>query len=194
MACVNSRRAGGAGACPWRDSWGCLMETTQTINSRRVMLGGLAGGVVWSIWTIIVNIGILLSRYTAAAQAGLILQQPRYSLFVAYRIITMFLLSYVVAWLYASARATRGAGYGAQNRTAGGLRRRLPHEPYSRRLVANRPRASALVDDRSVGGRRARVARRRMGLQGLARLAFTFLLCHRVPDETLEHVHRRLLR
>ncbi|HEV2491973.1 MAG TPA: hypothetical protein VG204_02760 [Terriglobia bacterium] len=89
------------------------METVEkTINTRRVMLGGLAGGVVWSIWTIAVNLGILMSKYTAAGQAGLILQQPRYSLFVAYWIITMFLLSYVVAWLYASARATRGAGPG----------------------------------------------------------------------------------
>jgi hypothetical protein len=89
------------------------METVEkTINTRRLMLGGLAGGVVWSIWTTVVNLGILMSKYTAAGQAGLILNQPRYSLFVAYWIITMFLLSYVVAWLYASARATRGAGPG----------------------------------------------------------------------------------
>jgi hypothetical protein len=83
-----------------------------TINNRRVALGALAGGVVWSIWTTLVNLGILGSRYAAAGEAGLILKQPRYSLFVPYWIITMFLLSYVVAWLYASARATRGAGPG----------------------------------------------------------------------------------
>jgi hypothetical protein len=82
------------------------------INTRRVVLGALAGGAVWSIWTTVVNLGILASRYTAAGDAGLILKQPRYSLFVGYWIITMFLLAYVVAWLYASARSTQGAGPG----------------------------------------------------------------------------------
>lgn len=89
------------------------METAEkAVNTRRVLLGAFAGGVVWSIWTLVVNLGILISRYTAAGKAGLILQQPRYSLFVAYWVITMFVLAYVVAWLYASARATRGAGPG----------------------------------------------------------------------------------
>ena len=82
------------------------------INTRRVALGALAGGVVWAIWTSVINVGILPPRYVAAQDAGLLLKQPRYSLFVPYWIITVFLLSWVVAWLYASARATRGAGPG----------------------------------------------------------------------------------
>ena len=82
------------------------------INTRRLALGALAGGVVWAIWTTVINVGILPSRYAAAQDAGLLLKQPRYSLFVPYWIITVFLLSWVVAWLYASARATRGAGPG----------------------------------------------------------------------------------
>ncbi len=82
------------------------------INTRRVALGALAGGVVWAIWSTVINVGTLRSRYAAAEEAGLLLKQPRYSLFVPYWIITVFLLSCVVAWLYASARETRGPGPG----------------------------------------------------------------------------------
>jgi hypothetical protein len=82
------------------------------VNTRRVALGTVAGGVVWTIWSTVVNLKILEPRYMAAQGAGLLLKQPRYSFFPGYWIITLFLLSYVVAWLYASVRATRGAGPG----------------------------------------------------------------------------------
>ncbi len=82
------------------------------VNTRRVALGALAGGVVWSIWSTIVNLVILESRYAIAQNAGTMLKQPRYPLFMVYWIITIFLLAYVVAWLYSSVRATRGAGPG----------------------------------------------------------------------------------
>ena len=82
------------------------------VNTRRLRLGALAGGVVWTLWTMLVNAVILPSKYSAAENAGLLLKQPRYGFFVGYWIITMFLLSYGVAWLYASARGTRGAGPG----------------------------------------------------------------------------------
>jgi hypothetical protein len=83
-----------------------------TINTRRVVLGALAGGVVWSVWSTIVNLVILAPRYGVAQASGMMLKQPRYPLFIAYWIITIFLLAYVVAWLYSSVRATRGAGPG----------------------------------------------------------------------------------
>ena len=82
------------------------------VNMKRVVLGAVAGGVVWSIWSIIVNTAIQKTRYAEAANAGLLLKQPRYPLFIPYWIITIFLLSWVVAWLYSSVRATRGAGPG----------------------------------------------------------------------------------
>ena len=82
------------------------------VNTRRVALGALAGGVVWSIWSTIVNLVILESRYAIAQNAGTMLKQPRYPLFMVYWFITIFLLAYVVAWLYSSVRATRGAGPG----------------------------------------------------------------------------------
>jgi hypothetical protein len=83
-----------------------------TVNTRRVILGALAGGVVWSIWSTIVNLVILEPHYAAAQASGQMLKQARYPLFIVYWFITIFLLAYVVAWLYSSVRATRGAGPG----------------------------------------------------------------------------------
>src|SRR5208337_5620103 len=85
-----------------------------TVNTRRVALGALAGGLVWSIWSTIVNLVILEPRYALAQAAGTMLKQPRYPypLFLVYWFVTIFLLAYVIAWLYSSVRATRGAGPG----------------------------------------------------------------------------------
>lgn len=82
------------------------------VNMRRIALGTVVGGVVWSIWSMAVNAVILASKYQAAQAAGQLLKQPRYPLFLGYWFITLFLLSYIVAWLYASVRATQGAGPG----------------------------------------------------------------------------------
>jgi hypothetical protein len=82
------------------------------VNTRRVALGTIVGGVVWTIWSTVVNMVILGPRYAIAQEAGRLLKQPRYPFFIGYWIITLFLLAYVVAWLYASVRATRGAGPG----------------------------------------------------------------------------------
>jgi hypothetical protein len=75
------------------------------INNRRVLWGALAGGVVWNIWSVIVNMVALRGRYEAAQQAGTFLKQPRYPFFVGQCIIVLFVLAYIVAWLYASVRA-----------------------------------------------------------------------------------------
>ena len=83
-----------------------------TVNTRRVVLGFLAGGVVWSIWSTIVNVVILESRYAAAQKSKMMLEHARYPVFPVYWYVTIFLLAYVVAWLYSSVRATRGAGPG----------------------------------------------------------------------------------
>jgi hypothetical protein len=82
------------------------------VNSRRVLLGALAGGVVWNLWSICLYFAVLGKRYAAEQEAGHFLKQPRYSLFPVYWIVLLFVLAYIVAWLYASARATRGAGVG----------------------------------------------------------------------------------
>ena len=82
------------------------------VNSRRVWIGALAGGVVWNLWSMAIGFTLLMPRYEAAQQAGQFLKEPRYPFFIGLWIITLFLLSYVVAWLYASARATLGVGPG----------------------------------------------------------------------------------
>jgi hypothetical protein len=83
-----------------------------TVNTRRVVLGALAGGVVWSIWSTIVNLVILEPQYAAAQNSKTMLAHARYPWYPVYWYITIYLLAYVVAWLYASVRATRGPGPG----------------------------------------------------------------------------------
>ena len=80
------------------------------INNRRVLWGALAGGVVWNIWSMLINVVFLREHYAAAQQAGEMLKQPRYSFFMILWIILLFVLAYIVALLYASVRVTRGAG------------------------------------------------------------------------------------
>lgn len=80
------------------------------VNVRRVVLGTIAGGVVWSLWSTLVNLLILESRYAAAQQAGLFLKQPRYPLFFGYWFITLFVLAYILTWFYVSVRGTLGPG------------------------------------------------------------------------------------
>ena len=81
-----------------------------TIGSRRVIPGVLAGGVVWGIWSTLVNLVILKSKYAFAQANHLMLSQPRYPLFVLYWFVMIFLVTYLLTWVYASARATLGPG------------------------------------------------------------------------------------
>jgi hypothetical protein len=80
------------------------------VNTKRVVLGTIAAGAVWTIWSIVVNTVILGSRYSAAQATGQLLPQPRYPLFLAYWIVTLFLLSYILTWIYVSVRTTLGPG------------------------------------------------------------------------------------
>jgi len=75
-------------------------------------LGALAGGVVWNLWSVAINLAVLGARYAAGQKAGLYLEKPRFPFFAGMWIVTIFALAYVVAWLYASVRGTRGAGPG----------------------------------------------------------------------------------
>lgn len=82
-----------------------------TINRARVWLGAGVGFAVWAIWSGVVNIALLgEERYQAAQEAGLLLKEPRYPYFIVIWLLSLFVLSYAIAWLYASVRATRGAG------------------------------------------------------------------------------------
>lgn len=80
------------------------------ISLRRVALGTLAGGVVWGIWSTIINMVILAPKYAAAQKAGWFLAQPRYPLFIAYWFVLLFVLTYILTWAYVSVRNTFGPG------------------------------------------------------------------------------------
>ncbi|MDE2092000.1 MAG: hypothetical protein KGJ08_08910 [Gammaproteobacteria bacterium] len=82
------------------------------MNNKRILIGALAGGVAWSVWSMIVNIGILGSIYMSEGAAGHLLIQPRYGVtaFMITWFVTIFLLSGIGAWLYANVRGSQGAG------------------------------------------------------------------------------------
>jgi hypothetical protein len=81
------------------------------VNRGRVFLGGLAGGVVWAIWGLVVNLFIIgAARYQEAQNSGQFLKEPRYPAFEVQWIVMLFILAIVVAYLYAWSRATLGAG------------------------------------------------------------------------------------
>jgi hypothetical protein len=82
-----------------------------SLNRGRIWLGGLAGGVVWFVWSFVVNYFIVgNARYVAAQNAGVFLKTPRYSFFTGQWIVILFVLAIVLAHLYAWTRPTLGPG------------------------------------------------------------------------------------
>jgi len=79
------------------------------LNTTRVWLGGIAGGVVWIAWGFFVG-WRLAPLYEAMQKQGLFLKEPRYSLFAPIWIVLILVMSILIAYLYAWARATAGAG------------------------------------------------------------------------------------
>ncbi|NOZ94750.1 MAG: hypothetical protein GXP47_08445 [Acidobacteria bacterium] len=83
----------------------------ESVSSKRVLLGALAGGIVWIVWSSIVNAVILAGRYHAMMQRpGGLLKEPRYPFFVPVYFLALLLAAYVLAWLYAGVRRSYGAG------------------------------------------------------------------------------------
>jgi len=80
------------------------------INQGRVWLGALVGGIVWWLWSYGVNMAMLGKLYAEAQKNGQLLAQPRYNLFILYWLITLIILSAVIARLYGHLRQTMGPG------------------------------------------------------------------------------------
>lgn len=87
------------------------------INSRRVWLGALVGGVVFFIWSLVVEYGLSAvlvgkMRMDIAMASGWFLKEPRLplALFFIVWLASLFVISYGLAWAYAAMRATAGAG------------------------------------------------------------------------------------
>lgn len=79
------------------------------LNTARVWLGGIAGGVVWSIWSFLISMK-LNPFYMAEQSRGHLLAQPRYPMFIAEWIALTFVMSILLAHLYAWSRGTVGSG------------------------------------------------------------------------------------
>ncbi len=80
------------------------------VNKKRVVLGVLAGGVVWGIWSTVVNGVILSAQYVAAYDEGRLIEGGRYPLYLLYWFVMLFLLTYILTWVYLSLRVTLGPG------------------------------------------------------------------------------------
>jgi len=87
------------------------------VNSRRIWLGALVGGIVFFIWSMLVEFGLAYvfvgkARMDIAMNAGWFLKEPRVPawLFLVIWIVSLFVIAYALAWAYAAMRATVGAG------------------------------------------------------------------------------------
>jgi len=79
------------------------------LNKARVWLGGIAGGVVWTVLSFL--IGMKMNPfYEAMQKTGVFLKEPRYPFFVGQWILLLFVMSILLAHLYAWSRATAGPG------------------------------------------------------------------------------------
>jgi len=79
------------------------------LNKARVWIGGIAAGVVWTVWSFLIGMK-MNPLYMAMQNAGMFLKQPRYSFFVGQWILLLFIMSILLSHLYAWSRATAGAG------------------------------------------------------------------------------------
>ena len=77
---------------------------------RRVGVGVLAGGFVWAIWSSVINMVFLMPKYVFGQAQHELLSKPRYPLFIVYWYLLLFLLTYILTWVYASARTTLKPG------------------------------------------------------------------------------------
>lgn len=79
------------------------------LNTGRVWLGGIAGGVVWNVWSFLINMR-QAPLYEFMQRQKLFLPQPRYPFFTGQWILLIFVMSIILAYLYGWSRATAGAG------------------------------------------------------------------------------------
>lgn len=82
------------------------------LNMKRIILGGILGGLIWNIWSLIINVGFLGKYYQAEQSMGHLLAQPRYDFFIGAWIVLVFVLGIGLAWIYAAARNALGPGPG----------------------------------------------------------------------------------
>jgi hypothetical protein len=79
------------------------------LNQARIWLGGIAGGVVWTVWSFLINMR-QAPLYEAMQKQKLFLTEPRYPFFTGQWILLLFIMSILLAYVYAWSRATAGPG------------------------------------------------------------------------------------
>ena len=79
------------------------------LNTTRIWLGGIAGGVIWIAWGFFIGMRVA-PLYEAMQKQGLFLKQSRYPFFAGHWILLVFVMSILIAYLYAWSRATAGPG------------------------------------------------------------------------------------
>lgn len=80
------------------------------VNKQRVVLGVVAGGLVWGAWSAMINTAILGSHYAAAYKNRELIEGGRYPLFLVYWFLGLFIFTYILTWIYLSLRETLGPG------------------------------------------------------------------------------------
>lgn len=84
------------------------------MNTKRVWMGAVAGGLGFAVWDFVCAMGFHLpDRYAAAQTAGTFLKESRYPVFMAQWELALFLCAVVCAFAYGYARKTMGPGPGS---------------------------------------------------------------------------------
>ena len=126
---------------------------TMKLNTGRVWLGGIAGGVVWNLWSFLICMR-QAPLYEFMQRQKLFLAQPRYPLFMGQWIALIFVMSLF------SPISTRGAAprreqdrRRPQDRHAGRILRRLPQQLRAGDVVTGSAHHAAGMDDGDLGRR-----------------------------------------
>src|SRR5260370_41972570 len=80
------------------------------VNAKRVLLGGLVGGVAFTVIDTAFQFGLLMQRYQGLQATGIFYKEPRTPFFIGFWIIELFAASIAGTWLYAPARDNVGPG------------------------------------------------------------------------------------
>src|SRR5260370_4062595 len=80
------------------------------VNAKRVLLGGLVGGVAFTVIDTAFQFGLLMQRYQGLQANGIFYKEPRIPFFIGFWIIELFAASIAGTWLYAAARDKLGPG------------------------------------------------------------------------------------
>lgn len=78
------------------------------MNGKRVLMGGLVGGLVYNAVSFLINAHLLMPRYQILHDQGHLRQEPRLP-FALYCLL-LFVVSIGLVWLYAAARTHLGPG------------------------------------------------------------------------------------